>query len=442
MIVETEVASDGHKPTVRKVFSNKDYLKLWIGQFVSNTGSSITLIVLPLFVYFYTGSTYWLGIISLDEVIPILVVTPFAGVFADTHNRKLVMIGSDLLNTFLIFLIPILITFDNAFNTQVILIGITIDVFLGASVTRFFMPARSASIPRIVDKDELRIAVSISQTTFQLIMAIGPIIGAAVATFIGYRYAFILDGLSFIFSAITLVMIKTDLKPLQVTEDVVQNKPSLLLGTKKLFQIKSLRFLMIIFSFLIFADASINTFLVAFVKYNLKMSDVQYGTTLTILGASGVVAGILLTSKISNVKKPIFLTIFAFVSFGFVSLPFAIITKAWQLYLVALLIGPLNILINVPVNIIFFRETTDDIRGQVFSALNMMVSLFTIVGIIYGTIFSPIIGLRELFFLNALLIIIIGIIGLIYLLFINNLDNLDSIETKPTIISPNAIISD
>ena len=72
----------------------------------------------------------------------------------------------------------------------------------------------------------------------------------------------------------------------------------------------------------------------------------------------------------------------------------------------------------------------------------MMVSLFTIVGIIYGTIFSPIIGLRELFFLNALLIIIIGIIGLIYLLFINNLDNLDSIETKPTIISPNAIISD
>lgn len=442
MTKESELVSNNRKPSVREVFSNKDYLKLWIGQFVSNTGSSITLIVLPLFVYFYTGSNNWLGIIALVEVIPILVISPFAGVFADTHNRKVVMIGSDIINSILILLIPVLITFANSSNSQIILIGITIDVFLGSSVSRFFMPARSASIPRIVKKNEIGIAVSISQTTFQLIMTIGPIVGAAVATFIGYRYAFILDGLSFIFSAITLAMIKTDLKPIPLNDENIQTKPGILLGTKKLFQIKSLRFLIIIFSFLIFANASINTFLVAFAKFYLNMSDVEYGTTLTILGASGVVAGVLLTNKISNVSKPIFLIIFAFVSFGIISLPFAIITHSWQLYLIASLIGPLNILINVPVNIIFYRDTTDAIRGQVFSALNMMVSLFTMLGIIYGTILSSVIGLRELFFLNSLIIVMVGFIGLFYLLFVNNLDKIEIPVNEQSIFLTDATVSD
>ena len=442
MATEPEMLNTNQKPTVRTVFSNKDYLKLWIGQFVSNTGSSISLIVLPLFIYLYTGSTYWLGIISLAEFFPILIVSPIAGVFADTHNRKLVMIGSDILNTILILLIPVLITFANPSNTHIILSGITIDVFLCASVTRFFMPARSASIPRIVKDNELSIAVSISQTTFQLITAIGPVIGAAVATFLGYRYAFFLDGLSFLFSALTLALIKTDLRPLKSVDGKIQNKPSILLGTKKLFQIKSLRFLIIIFSFLIFADASLNTFLVAFAKFYLNMTDVQYGTTLTILGASGVVAGVLLTSKISKVTRPIFLTIISFVGFGFISLPFAFITQAWQLYIIALCIGPLNILINIPVNIIFLRDTTDEIRGQVFSALNMVISLFTILGIIYGTMFSPILGLQELFFYNALIIVIVGLIGMFYLLFINNLDKIEMTENKSNIISTKVTASD
>ena len=102
------------KPSVSSVFKNSDYFKLWIGQFISNVGSNISLIVLPLFIFQYTGSTYWLGIITIAEFIPVLVISPIAGMYVDSHNRKKIMIASDLLNTLLIVLIPVLITFDKA----------------------------------------------------------------------------------------------------------------------------------------------------------------------------------------------------------------------------------------------------------------------------------------------------------------------------------------
>ncbi len=426
------------KPSVRQVFTNKDFFKLWIGQFVSNSGSGISFIVLPLFIFAYTGSTLWLGIISIVEFIPVLLFSPIAGVFVDSHNRKHIMIVSDLLNTIFILIIPVLITFDTVMSREIVLLGITFMVFLANTVNRFFMPAREASIPRLVDDDELGIAVSISQTTFQIIMIIGPIVGTIIATLIGFSFAFILDGATFIFSAIFISFIKTDLKPILNKSEKLVEKPSILLGTKKVFQIKSLRFLIIIFSILIFANSSLNSFLVAFAQANLHMSNEQFGLSIAILGGSGVITGVLLTNKISQIKRPILVVASAFLAGGIILFPIILVTNAWELYLMFIFLGPINVFINIPINVIFLRDTTDNIRGQVFSSLNMMMSIFTILGLIYGVILSPIIGLRLLFFYNSILFIIIGLAGVIYLIFVNDLDNVSTdqiIGSEPVSIS-------
>ena len=409
-----------NKPSVKHVFKNRDFSKLWTAQFISNVGSNITLIVLPLFIFFYTGSTLWLGIITIAEFIPVLIFSPFAGVFVDTHNRKKIMISSDLLNTLFISLVPVIILFDNLCPEIYILSSITIIVFLQATANRFFMPARSASIPRLVEPEEIGIAVSISQTTFQLIIVLGPILGGIIATFLGYQIAFLIDGLTFLFSALVISLIKTDLDPLKKE----RAKPSILLGTKKLLQIPSLRFLIIIFSFLIFANASVNSFLVAFVKNDLGMTDIQFGTTITILGGSGVITGIIMSKKIAEIKKPIFLTTIGFLLSGIFFLPIIIITEAWQLYVIFFFFGVFDLLINIPINTIFLRDTTDDIRGQVFSALNMAISLFTILGIFYGVILAPFIGLRLLYFSNAIIFIIGAVIAIFYLKVVKDLDDI------------------
>lgn len=422
--METGQVKDGkHEPSIKNVFfSNHNFFKLWIAQFVSNTGSNITQLVLPLFIFYYTGSTLWLGVISLAEIIPIILISPYAGVFADRNNRKIVMICSDAMNTILILLVPLLVAFDYVLNKQFVLVGITCLVFLGASVTRFFIPARSASIPHLVTKDELGIAVSISQTTFQLIEIIGPIVGAAIATFIGYSFAFVLDGSTFVFSALVLATISTDLRP-EASQNKSKKEDDLLLGTKKIIHIKSLRLITIIIAFTTFTLASLNSFLVAFVEQDLGLTAIDFGTTISIMGFSGVIAGVIMTNRITKITKPINFMSISLLLLGLVLVPFLVISQLWELFLIFLCIGSFNMLISIPLNIIFMRDTEDSYRGQAFSSLNVITSLFMIVGILFGVALAPIVGLRDLFFLNALLLIVIAVGSLFYLLFINDLDN-------------------
>lgn len=419
MDTENIIDNNTTKPSVKQVFAHQDFLKLWIGQFISNSGSAISFIVLPLFIFAFTGSTFWLGVISIAEFIPVIFFSPVAGVFVDSHNRKTIMIASDLFNTLFILIIPVLIAFTTFIGKNYVLIGITLIVFLANTVNRFFMPAREASIPHLVNSEELGSAVSISQTTYQLIMIIGPIIGTLIVTVINFSFGFVVDGITFIISAIFVSFIKTNLKP--TIED--QEKPNLLLGTKKIFQIKSLRFLIIIFSFLMFANSVFNAFLVAFAKSDLQMTNLQFGTAIGIFGAAGVVTGLILTSKISSIKRPTLVVAISFFLDGLFLLPILVIKQAWNLYIMFILIGPLNVFINIPVNIIFLRDTTDNIRGQVFSALNMLISVFNIIGLIYGVIIVHFIGIRLLFFSNSLIFLIVGFGSLFYLIFINNLDN-------------------
>ena len=206
----------------------------------------------------------------------------------------------------------------------------------------------------------------------------------------------------------------------------------MLLGTKKIIQTKSLRLITITIAFTTFVLASLNTFLVEFVKKDLELSTMDFGTTISIMGVSGVIAGIILTKKITKIKKPINFMTICLLLLGIILIPFLIINQSWELFLLFMFIGPFNVLITIPLNIIFMRDTLDSYRGQAFSSLNLITSLFMIFGILYGVILTPYIGLRYLFFYNAVLLILIAIGSLIYLVFINNLDNLTQTDLKNT----------
>ena len=60
-------------PSVMSTLSNRGFVELYIGQFISNLGSGMTLIVLPLFIFYYTRSYTWLGIITVMQLFPVLV---------------------------------------------------------------------------------------------------------------------------------------------------------------------------------------------------------------------------------------------------------------------------------------------------------------------------------------------------------------------------------
>src|SRR5262245_3258127 len=72
-------------------FHSRDFRLLWIGQLVSLLGSQMQMVALNWHIYELTHSPIALGLIGLTRVVPIIIFSLIAGIFADAHNRKKVL---------------------------------------------------------------------------------------------------------------------------------------------------------------------------------------------------------------------------------------------------------------------------------------------------------------------------------------------------------------
>src|SRR5215207_10820685 len=69
---------------------------VWLGQIISVLATNMTVFALTIWVFQKTGSATALGLMQVFFITPLLIITPFAGVLVDRHNRKSMMMVSDL----------------------------------------------------------------------------------------------------------------------------------------------------------------------------------------------------------------------------------------------------------------------------------------------------------------------------------------------------------
>ena len=79
---------------------------VWLGQIVSVLATKMSAIALTIFVFQKTGSATALGLVQVFFITPFLLITPFAGVMVDRHNRKTMMMVSDLVAGLIGYFIP------------------------------------------------------------------------------------------------------------------------------------------------------------------------------------------------------------------------------------------------------------------------------------------------------------------------------------------------
>ena len=85
---------------------NSDFWKYWMGQTISNLGSSVTLFALPLLVYKLTGSAINLGISGASNFLPYLLFGLILGAWTDRVDRKRMMIFTDIARAVIVATIP------------------------------------------------------------------------------------------------------------------------------------------------------------------------------------------------------------------------------------------------------------------------------------------------------------------------------------------------
>ena len=176
---------------------NRNYRYTWLGQLVSEVGDHFNNIAVFSLAVATTKSGLVVSGIMLARAIPAVLAGPLAGVMLDRINRKHVMIASDLIRGAVAFCFIFAVRYH---STSLLYLLSALLMF----ASPFFTSGRSSILPRIATADELHTANSLTQTTQWTTLAIGACLGGISVGQMGYEWAFFVNALSFLFSALCI----------------------------------------------------------------------------------------------------------------------------------------------------------------------------------------------------------------------------------------------
>jgi len=195
--LETSAAPTERSVAFREVLAIRPFRLLWIGQAVSYFGDMMntTGLAIMLFLVTHSPSVVALGLIA--KAAPTVLFGLIAGALVDRFNRQRVMILTDIIRAVLTVTIP--------FLALTWLPGVFIVVFLVATASTLFNPAKQAILPNLVPADFLVKANSLISSSEKTMELLGYSLAGLVAAIASWQPLFIADAATFIVSAITLL---------------------------------------------------------------------------------------------------------------------------------------------------------------------------------------------------------------------------------------------
>jgi MFS family permease len=182
---------------VRLVRGNRNFRRLWLAQIVSEIGDWFYTLSIYTLLLQLTGHAGSVALALVLQVLPQTLVGPMAGVVNDRLKRKHVMIAADLVR----FVVVLAMLFVRSRST----VWLVYPLLLAeTTMAAFFEPARSSVIPNITEESEVLVANTLSSATWSVNLLIGASVGGVVAAFFGRDAVFILNGLSFLTSAVLI----------------------------------------------------------------------------------------------------------------------------------------------------------------------------------------------------------------------------------------------
>ena len=176
---------------------------VWLGQLVSILGSSLSNFAMDVWVYQRNGSVTELSFLILCTTLPLVIVSPVAGVLVDRWDRRWVMIFSDIgaaLSTSVMALLLI--------SGQIQTWHICLATAASSSFSAFQLPAYRAATTLLVPKKNLGRAVGMIELAQAIGQLIAPILGGILLQVIQISGIFLLDLSSFVFSTIVLLLVR------------------------------------------------------------------------------------------------------------------------------------------------------------------------------------------------------------------------------------------
>jgi MFS family permease len=201
------VEVDERPPTARRagLWRHRDFRRLWIGETVSQFGTTISQLALPLVAILVVhASTYEVGLLTAVETSAFLLVGLPAGAWVDRMRFRLVLVVNDLVRAVALGSIPLADAVDALTIGQLYAVALVTGVS-----TVFFDVAYQSYLPELVARDQLVESNAKLQASESVSQVAGPGLGGLLIQALTAPYAVLVDALSFLWSAGWVAAIRT-----------------------------------------------------------------------------------------------------------------------------------------------------------------------------------------------------------------------------------------
>ena len=188
------------------LWHHPDFLRLWAADTVSQFGSQVTLLALPLAAALtLDASAAQMGLLTAAGTLPWLLIGLFAGALVDRRRRRPVLVAADLARALLLLAVP------TAWALNLLRIELLYTVaFLVSCLTVFFDVAYLAFLPALVRRDQLLEGNSKLGASASVAQFAGPGVAGGLVSLVSAPFAILLDALSFLLSAVFLRQIRAE----------------------------------------------------------------------------------------------------------------------------------------------------------------------------------------------------------------------------------------
>ena len=378
----------------RKLFKNRDFLLLWMGQIVSQMGDRLSQMALIGLVYSREGTSIQFAKILSFTIIPVFLIGPLAGALVDKWDRRKTMFICDFIRALLVLTIPLFLFYKQTFVWTYHIIFVTF------SVGRFFVPAKLSIIPQIVGPKDLLIANSMINTTGMIAAVLGFGISGVIVERLGARTGFYLDALSFLISGSCIFFISKKIKAvadlMKVGQEIVNVIKQSVFSEMKdgivyFIKNKVIRLTAGVIFLLWSALGAVYVVIIVFVQKTLHSATKDLGLLIMFLGI-GLFLGSLVYGRFGARVSRYRIIFICLILSGIMLIGFTFCVQRYPYFalaaLLALLLGLCISPIMIASNTIIHNSSANHMMGKIFSSLEIVMHFAFIVFMFISSILA------------------------------------------------------
>ena len=271
---------------LRRTFSalaHRDFRNLMVGNGISNIGSWMQLVAQPWLVLTLTGSSFMVGLDGFLGHLPSFIFLIPGGIIADRHNRKKIMIASQIVQMTSAALIAVLLILGKIEVWMILALS-----FAVGTAQAFSFPAYQAMVAGLVPREQLGNAISLNSMQFNLSRIIGPLLaGSAMAT-IGAAWCFGLNSLSFVALLIAIACMRHPMAS-ALPVDKSQPRPAVSEGFKMILGNRKILGVLLLVAAGTFFAGPLSTFLPVLVREVFHGGAGAFSTSVAVFGCGALV---------------------------------------------------------------------------------------------------------------------------------------------------------